>query len=132
MKRTQPCRARGMSLMEAIVAIVILAGVVVAIQQGIATSWRGLGSVEPARAAVALARHRLALSSAPPIVPGEQSGNDGRYSWQVTVTPQPTSIRAPAPIEAFWVEASVSWRDRPFAAAKSLTLRTLALQRAGR
>lgn len=132
MRRTQRSREHGMTLMEAIVATVILAAVVVAIQQGIATAWRGLASVEPARAAVAVARRQLALSSAPPIVAGEQSGSDGRYSWRVTVSPQPTGIRAPAPVEAYWVEASVSWRERPFAATKNLTLRTLALQRAGR
>lgn len=122
----------GMTLMEAIIAIVILASVVVALEQGIATAWRGLGAGETARAAVAIARNRLAQAAAPPIAVGETEGSEGRFAWHVAVTAQPTEIKSPPVVEAFWVEAVVSWRDRPFGPPKSLALRTLALQRGQR
>lgn len=119
----------GFTLMEAIVAIVILSGVIVALEHGAAASWQSLREAEGSRQAVAIARRRLALASVPPLVQGEVEGQQGRFHWRIVVAGYDLATRAPLQVEGLWIESAVSWRERPFGPVKTVALRTLALQR---
>jgi general secretion pathway protein I len=79
----------GFTLIEALVALALVAVVIVAIGSLMATSMRGVRTFEQHVALVQAARTALttAIPSRPELRPGASSGQNGGYRWTVDVTP---------------------------------------------
>lgn len=132
---------RGFTLVEALVALVVLASVVAAFQSGLRAGFSGLRVVRQEAAAVSFAQSKLAATGIEtPLAPGEASGTaPGGLSWRTEIAPFTLaaartdtdfeSDRAQRSAKApLWrVAVTVSWRDRPARRPRSLTLTTLKL-----
>lgn len=120
--------------MEAIVAVVILAGVIVAVERNVGIGWRGVREAQSVRTGLDIARNKLAAASAAGISAGEEDGDDGRFHWHVSISPRVAagSAGSLAPLRANWVAVAVTWRDRPFGPPRAVELKTLTLQAARR
>lgn len=123
---------KGFTLIEAIIAIVVLASVIVSLQQGAAMGWRGVRHVEASRAAVDIARRRLANVGLSTRLTEKtfEEGEEGAFRWRVTVSnyAPPEGVRMPPNLRAYWVQVAVAWPDGPLRPPKSFELRTLKLQ----
>jgi general secretion pathway protein I len=77
----------GFTLLEAVVAFTLTAGVLVGLGEVFARDLAGVGSVEDYTRAVALAESRLeSLGVAEPLVAGTTQGRfDDRFAWQADV-----------------------------------------------
>lgn len=120
----------GFTLIEVIVAIVVLAAVVVAMLEGLALGWRGVRAAEMELAALNFAKGRLARAGIEsPLAEGRRSGTaaDG-LSWAVTTVrlpaPPDQDALAAAPV-AYRVTVEVAWRAGPWSRARSLELTTV-------
>ena len=119
----------GFTLMETIVAFVIFAAVVIALERGTALGWRGVRLAQMDQTALTLARTKLAAAGIESLVreDGDETGDEGGMTWRVSArkyTP-PDGVALPGGIAAFWVTATVGWRDRPIGPARNVELTTL-------
>jgi general secretion pathway protein I len=82
-------RDAGFTIIEALVALALVAVVIVAIGSLMATSTRGVRKFEQHVALVQAARTALtsAIPSRPELRPGTSSGQSDGYRWTVDVTP---------------------------------------------
>ena len=124
-------RQAGFTLMETIVALVVFAAVVVALERGTATGWRGLRLAQMDAGALALARARLASAGIDSELADEsvQSGEEDRYEWRLAVRKYapPEGVAVPQRLAGYWVNVAVSWRDRPAGPPRTIELQTLKL-----
>jgi prepilin-type N-terminal cleavage/methylation domain-containing protein len=142
--------AAGFTLVEVLVAIVVLGVVAAALHANVAAGSAGLRRAAMERAAVAVAQARLeAAGIAVPLTEGSTSGEESGLAWRMTispwqppasaVTPRLPSISAssspstePAtrdrpPLSAWWVSVDVTWRDGLVAGERSMSLTTVKL-----
>lgn len=125
MSQSHPFTEAGFTLMEALVAVVILATFAVALQTGVASDLRAVKTADTEVLAVALARLKLMTHSAN----GETSGQDGNLTWRLTITPFGDPVRtANGELQALWEEVEVRWRDTRTQRPGSLSLKRLKLR----
>ncbi|HEX6945534.1 MAG TPA: prepilin-type N-terminal cleavage/methylation domain-containing protein [Casimicrobiaceae bacterium] len=89
-RRAGPARLRGFSLLEVLVAFVILALVATAIFELFGGALRNASAADEWSRAVLVAQSRLAVAaSASPLKEGSETGSedDGRLQWSAKVTP---------------------------------------------
>jgi general secretion pathway protein I len=123
----------GFTLLEAVVAFTLTAGVLVGLCEVLSRDMAGLGSSEDYGRAVALAEARLeTLGVAEPLVRGTTSGRfDERFAWQVEVTPgqdvTPVGASRPA-LRLDRLRVTVSWQGGK--QPRSVSLESLRLEKA--
>ena len=96
--RTLPRRSRGFSLIEVLVAFVILALVATALFNLFSSSLNNASAAEEWSRALAIGESRLdAAAAAQPLKEGGERGQsqDGRVQWQTTVAPYATADTDP-------------------------------------
>ncbi len=132
MKQTsQPPRQNtkdGFTLIEALVAITILAVAMVALLQSFTTGLRSLNAAENYTLAAMKARSKLAELGT--LVPFEEAGGEGEFedgsTWRVEIESyEPegaVGVRLDQKLTAYRIEVSVSWQGE-----RSVTLKTLRL-----
>ena len=91
---------QGFTLMEILVAFVVLATAVAILYQTFSTSIRNVDAISGYSEAIAVAESKLiAIGLEQPLVEGEEAGatEDKRYKWQIAVTPYtpPDGVGAP-------------------------------------
>lgn len=132
-----PLRARGFSLLEVLVAFVILALVATALFQLFSGSLRNASVSEEYSRATLYAESRLAsIANEAPLREGSQQGvsEDGRYNWSATVapyvrpasTPEFDSALATLPLRLWRIAVIVTWTGTT-QAGRSIALATLKL-----
>ncbi|MBU1211979.1 MAG: prepilin-type N-terminal cleavage/methylation domain-containing protein [Alphaproteobacteria bacterium] len=122
-------RDAGFTLLEALLALVILAAVLVVLYQAMAGNWHSIGAAEREKEALLVARSELARAGVEtPLAPGTTSGKaDNGLDYQVTISPYldgDADWRNPIP-EAYWVRVTVSWRSGLRPLPRTLELTTL-------
>lgn len=93
MKRVRRRQARGFTLLEVIVAVVIAALCLSALAQVFATGVRAAGTASDYTRATTLAQSMLASAGVEkPLEDGADGGTtaDGKLAWTLTVAPEPT------------------------------------------
>jgi general secretion pathway protein I len=119
---------RGFTLLEILVAFIVLAIVGGSLLQLFQGGMRNLAHSTDYSHAALLARSKLSeLEAYPEVAPGEQTGDfDERYRWRLRVAPYQDPDGAPAAasgVELMTAELSVSWgEDRE---ERSITVETL-------
>ncbi|MCL4766558.1 MAG: prepilin-type N-terminal cleavage/methylation domain-containing protein [Hyphomicrobiaceae bacterium] len=119
----------GFTLIEIIVAIVVLSSVVVALLEGLSLGWRGARTAEMELAALSVAKARLASAGIEtPLQEGRWTGTaaDG-FRWVVTAVREPAQDAPAAAPARYWVTVEVAWRAGPWSRTRSLELATLKL-----
>lgn len=120
---------RGFSLLEVLVAFVILALSLAVLMRIFSGGMRNIGAAEAYSRAVAIAESELATVGVDaPLAEGQHAGENGSFTWQTTVTRHAGSA-APTEgtiggIELYQVEVLVNWGQAP-AAARSVRFVTL-------
>jgi general secretion pathway protein I len=128
-------RRRGFTLIEILVALVILTVALGALLQLFSTGMRSASSAEARTIAVLLAQSRLAaLGVETPLEPGESDGAwDERYRWTATIDAYEDEATIAdedaAGLVPFRVSVTVSWDEPP--RGGSVTLTSLRLAPAG-
>lgn len=123
----------GFTLVEMLVAFVIMAVVAAMLYRGLSSGLRASKAADGSEAALLVAKARLAsLGVETPLQPGTQEGRDGDVAWEIATRPYIAADGADraARQKAFWATVTVSWRDRRGAQPRSLRLTTLKLGRA--
>lgn len=125
--RLPRARAQGFSLLELLVAFVIMAFSLTAIYQASGGSVRQVQDTELHQRANALAESLLALKSVVPSEGWNESGESAGMTWSVRSAPYTTEHQGPTvtPLHQIWL--TVSWMDRN--RARELVLTTLRPQR---
>ncbi len=112
-----PLSTKGFSLLEVLVAFVILALLLTVLFQLFSSSLRNAQLTEQYSHALLLAESKLArLGHDEPLAVGVSEGTfadsagDSDYRWHLTVTPyHPEHIPLDLPLQALWVHLTVSW-----------------------
>jgi general secretion pathway protein I len=123
-------RDSGFTLIEAVVALVILTAMLVMLYRGLSTGLRMIDFTEDAEAALLVAKARLAaLGIASPLVPGEEEGRDGEVVWRTEVRPYADTDAdlGVGQTRAYWAIVTVTWRNRKAGQPRSIRLTTLKL-----
>ncbi len=128
-------REDGFTLIEAVVALVILALVAAWTFRGFDTGLQGLRTLEDEARALSTARALLhAAGTATPLIAGRQSGTSAQgMAWTTTITPLGSSAAGPSSDPqrlAMRIDVTVSWRDAPGRPTRDLTLTSVKLARA--
>jgi prepilin-type N-terminal cleavage/methylation domain-containing protein len=122
-------RERGFTLIEAVVALAIAALMLGALQQGLASGWKGVRLASLEQMAIQHARARLASAGIEtPFTEGEQSGTEANgIGWTTRIRRYVSGSGTPPPLPAYWVSVEVRWKDVIPSRARSLSLVTLKL-----
>ncbi|MGQ0672221.1 MAG: type IV pilus modification PilV family protein [Hyphomicrobium sp.] len=124
----------GFTLLETIVAFVVLALVASGLQLCLSGGWRSVRLVGQEEVALGIARAELAAAGiVEPLASGSSEGTteDG-YTWTREVRPLEPADERPGgagALTGFWVDVTVSWREGPFRPLRSIALGTLKLGR---
>jgi prepilin-type N-terminal cleavage/methylation domain-containing protein len=137
-------RDDGFSLLETLLALVVLAAALVSLHQGLASGWKGQGQSRAQLRAVEHGRAQMARVGADvPLQVGVSSGRsaDG-FAWRTSISDSgfdaasDTSTgtgTAPAGRlrpTGYWITTTVSWRQgMGLSAPRTLTLRTFRISR---
>jgi prepilin-type N-terminal cleavage/methylation domain-containing protein len=126
---------RGFTLVETLVSLAILTLTLVALIEVFSVGFRGVRMSEVDAAALSLATSQLSRAGTEtPLQAGRQLGTTpGGLEWSVVIEPYvprhaESDARQPGGLEAYWVIAEVRWQVSVFAAAQTLSLRTLKLR----
>jgi type II secretory pathway pseudopilin PulG len=104
----------GFSLIEAIMAVLLMASLIALLGQGTAGGWRGIAVAEHERRALAVAEAELAgAGSAWPLVPGTRQGvSEGyRYTTEVRAHAGPAAVSGGDAPSLYMVAVDVRWRQ---------------------
>lgn len=108
---------RGFSLLEVLVAFVILALVLATLMRVFSGALRNIGAAEGYSGAVAIAESKLAaLGVDAPLAAGSTADSENGYAWQITVQPEDTGAPVAETLQAvalYRVEVTVSWGEAP-------------------
>ena len=120
---------RGVTLLELLVALSIMAMAVGVIYRVLGTSVRSVGVLQDQQKAVLLARSLMAAKDAIPEEGWNESGESAGYSWQVNTQPYNTSLSEPSSqqVRLHAVRIQVRWGNGN--ETRSLALQTLRPQR---
>ena len=120
---------RGFTLMETLVAFVVFASVIIALQQAMALGWRAIRLTQMEQSALSLARSKLAAVGVESAITDEadETGIENGMAWHTLARryKAPDAIVFAGGVSAYWVTVTVSWRDRPVGPARSVELVTL-------
>jgi general secretion pathway protein I len=113
--------SKGFSLLEVLVAFVVMGLVVGALLQLFGSSMRSVALADEYSFAVQVAESRLAaVGSEIPVKPGNESGDEkgSAYHWNVSmaaIEPDAKMEKASLPLQLYRVEVTVTWKsgDRP-------------------
>jgi general secretion pathway protein I len=118
---------RGFSLLEVLVAFVILALVLAVLMRIFSGALRNIGAAEGYSQAVAIAESKLAaIGVDAPLAEGSNAGSGNGYSWRIVVRREEAGapvLESVQPDELYRVEVTVSWGEAP--AARSVRFVTL-------
>jgi prepilin-type N-terminal cleavage/methylation domain-containing protein len=123
--------SRGFTLVEVLVALVVLGLCILPMLRIFSAGFRGLGDAEAYRKAALWAESQLeAVGASGPLAPSESTGHlpDG-FRYAVSVVAEPLSDRegtAALPVLTYRVTVAVSWPG--WTGARSVTLTTRRLQ----
>jgi type II secretory pathway pseudopilin PulG len=124
-------REAGFTLVEAVVGLALLALSLAGMQQVLSSGWAGMRHANMETAALSLARARLAAAgSETPLLLGESSGETAaglRWSLAIEAHQSQTGLNAPAVLVGYWVKSTVTWRDEPTRAQRTVSVTTLKL-----
>lgn len=116
----------GFTLMETLVALFVMISAATLLYRGFAAGMAAAGAAEDQQAALTVAKSRLASAGADiPLEAGHHEGVADGVAWTLDMRPYANGEDKP---QAFWVTASVSWRDRNAGPPRSLQLTTLKLR----
>jgi general secretion pathway protein I len=131
---SRPRPARGFTLLEVLVAFVVLAAGAGILYRTFSTSLTNVSTVSGYSEAIGIAEAKLgALGIEHPLAEGEESGStdDHRYEWRTTIQPYTPAGTAPdqpggfiSPHQMFKVTVGVSW-DQQGLSKRSIELSTL-------
>jgi general secretion pathway protein I len=101
-------RQAGFTLLEALIAFIILALALAGLLQGTLAGLRATQAAGRTEEALARARSRLAALEAMPILPGDQRGEDGGgFAWRMRIVPEASS----GGLTLYAVTVAIGWRD---------------------
>lgn len=131
------CKDSGFTLVETLVALVMLTLGLAAVIQVFGGGFRGIRASELESAALHLAKQQLALTGAEiPLSPGQVQGTTANgLQWSVTVQPyrppraglgQIMPGEVPG-VAAYWVVSEVRWQRSALTSPRSVSLTTLKL-----
>ena len=120
---------RGFTLIEALVALGVLAATIALVNRTFATGWSAVrhGSLESRAVAIAKARLETAGTEIPLAADTAEGAQDG-MRWRREISPYDPpgqTAGAKARLPAWWVRVEVAWRDNPFAAERMIALTTI-------
>lgn len=119
---------RGFTLMETLLALVIFVAGYLLIHQGLSLGWRGVRLAQSEAAALQLAQGRLAATGLDePLSDGQRSGETDGYAWIIDARRETRHASTNSPLSAFWVTATVRWRDTWVRGTRSVQLTTMKL-----
>ena len=128
--------SQGFTLMEILVAFVVLATAVAVLYRTFSIGIRNVDAISGYSEAIAIAEAKLiALGLEQPVVEGEESGEteDRRFKWTITVRPYVPPNSAPEPANAFFsanqlmrATVTVKW-DESAQQGRSIALSTVRL-----
>jgi general secretion pathway protein I len=124
-----PQRVAGFTLLEVLIAFVILALSLGAVYQAFGIGARNARAAEAYTVAVLLAESQLAAAGIEqPLSAGHTQGNFGRFRWQQVVSLAGPSADGNTGIvrvaQLYDVVVTVTWGDETGAKARTVTLRT--------
>lgn len=120
----------GFTLVETLVAFVIMAAVTTMLYRGVSNGLRASRVADRAEAALLVATARIAtLGVETPLQEGRLEGRDGEFAWDIAIRPYLAADGADsaARLEAFWATVTVTWAGGR-TARRSLQLTTLKLR----
>ena len=124
---------RGFTLIEIVVALLVLSMASAVIFQGFSVGFRNARTADDFTQAVLIAQSKLAPAGvAEPLIEGVTSGEElDKYSWTVTVdavAPSPQENDTPEQLQPFFVAVDVVWSDGGTERTVSLSTLRLATQ----
>lgn len=131
MRRLIEPRVRGFTVIEALIALVILSAVLMALAEGLIGGTRGIVAAEAERRALELARYELAkVGVETPLTAGRREGSaPGGLSFVIDVVPREAGGSAPraSALRAYQVSVDVAWRDSDRPVLRHVRLETMKL-----
>lgn len=126
-------RDTGFTLIETLVALVLLGSVFAVLSSSFAGGMRGVRTARMDATATMLARAKLATAGTLSTLNDGQDafGTDAGFEWRVSAKPYQrpdTDVRDTEPA-AFWVTVDVSWREGAAQQLRSVQLKGLKLSR---
>lgn len=129
----------GFVLIEALLAIGILAVALVLVNSAFASVWRSQHLGERESTALSMARGLLnEVGVVTPLAEGESAGVENGYAWRIEIVRHAAGRELPAParVPAWWATVEISWAVTPQgsgtsanSALRRLSLTTLKLTR---
>ena len=120
---------RGFTLIEALVALAVLAATIALVNRTFAIGWSAVrhGSLESRAIAIAKARLEAAGTQITLAADMTEGALDGmRWRREISLYDPPgQTAGATARLPAWWVRVDVAWRDSPFAAERVIALTTI-------
>lgn len=123
-------RQGGFAILEALIAMVIFAAVLVLVHQTLASGWSAARRVALENKAVGLARALMAsVGPEQTLREGAIAGREHGMRWRVDISRYALTgrtIETPR-LAAWWVTVEVAWHESPLAAERVVALTTLKL-----
>ena len=124
---------RGFTLVETLVALVLLGSVFAVLSNSFAGGMRGVRTARMDATATMLARAKLATAGTVSALSEGQDvvGSDAGFEWRVSAKPyqRPDTDARDTEPAAFWVTVDVSWREGATQQLRSVQLKGLKLGR---
>lgn len=120
----------GFTIIEALVALAMLAAVYALVHQTLSSGWGAVRRIASESRAVAAANAHLELAGTElPLREGEITGNEDGLRWRIDIS-RYTSPGQPAStsrLSAWWIKVEVAWQETPLAAERVVVLTTVKL-----